>query len=57
MTNAEKIRSMLDEELAEFLRKLSSNCYDCGDMNGCGCYYGNDECGDFGDWLKSEVEE
>lgn len=39
-----------------FLNKLSSNCYECGNFNGCGCYYGNEECGNFGDWLKSEVE-
>ena len=57
MTNADKIRNMSDEELAEFLYDLSSHCYGCGDFNGCGCYYGNKECQNFTEWLQQEVKQ
>ncbi len=57
MTNADKIRNMSDEELAEFLYDLSSHCYECGDFNGCGCYYGNKECQNFTEWLQQEVKQ
>ena len=57
MTNADKIRSMTDEELADFLCDIGANdSYD-------GCEYCPAEkfCkigqAGFDDWVKQEVEE
>lgn len=55
MTNAERIRSMTDEELAEFLCGLISafcNCHDkCPAGNMCCCCHNGME-----DWLKKDAE-
>lgn len=56
MTNAEKIRKMTDEELAEYLPSCRQNgdCFGCpilADYSDATCY----ECALR--WLKSEVEE
>lgn len=45
MTNAEKIRSMTDEELSEFLVRFKNTF--------CGEYEGEQSCLD---WLQTEVE-
>ena len=55
-TNADRIRSMTDEELAEFLHLTNDCCCDyvmkrrCPDFDKCGV-----EC--WLDWLKEEVKE
>lgn len=57
MTNADRIRAMSDDELADFLDNVFNGffngfqfpCHKCHDKANC------DVC--FGDWLKSEVEE
>lgn len=50
MTNADKIRAMTDEELAEWLHEHNFNCppVDCRDEDCAGCWL---------DWLEQEVEE
>jgi uncharacterized cysteine cluster protein YcgN (CxxCxxCC family) len=56
MTNADKIRQMTDEELAEYLCDRTSECYHC---EGCGkCHYDKEKEMMTGmiDWLKQEVE-
>jgi hypothetical protein len=54
-TNADRIRSMTDEELAEFLDQFDSVCGMC--IHQGNCYVMNDKCrGGFLQWLKSEVE-
>lgn len=59
-TNADKIRSMNDEELAEFLDDLTDNCCRCAEHQNCGnCQIGLDaETGfcDIKKWLQSEAE-
>ena len=53
MTNADKIRQMSDEELAEILSILAS-CRKCPVQ----CKGGFSRCDDFWlDWLQQEVEE
>ena len=57
-TNADRIRNMTDEELAEFLRQTvweeGANLFDCADYTcGCPCK----ECPTYLEWLKSEVKE
>lgn len=58
MTNAEKIRSMSDEELAEFLDiveedGISSQCTNLS----CDCCCEKTECSKcWKEWLQSEVE-
>jgi len=56
MTNADRIRAMSDEELADTLKDIGMQCpdghfvgdYDCFDGSGCAtCWL---------DWLKSSVE-
>jgi hypothetical protein len=56
-TNADRIRSMTDEELAEFLRKTIWNegsdlfdCYEIGCDNVCW------KCDMYLNWLQSEAE-
>ena len=57
-TNADRIRSFSDEELADFIRELNECC-----LAGAGMVYcsNNIECIDCKgvvlDWLRSEVEE
>ena len=54
MTNADRIRQMTDEELAEFLAKLKTECYLCP-VNDCKRV---GKCSDsFLGWLKQEVTE
>lgn len=59
MTNAERIRSMTDEELEEYLWKIAeeSPCYICAFRNGWLCEKPYDvSChGGISKWLKSEV--
>lgn len=55
ITNADRIRSMTDEELVEFLAPYNSGCpKEHGSVMAChdkGCY----KCWE--DWLKEEVSE
>ena len=51
-TNADRIRSMSDEELAEFLCKVKSD-YQLADHE----FPSEEECGEWVEWLQSEVEE
>ncbi len=55
-TNADKIRAMNDEELAEFINGFSTICELCNLHTGC-CNVENTKCknGIF-DWLQSEAE-
>ena len=48
MTNADKIRAMSDEELAEFLGKTKAFGYNHADMSE---YF----TAEFAEWLKKEV--
>lgn len=50
-TNADRIRSMSDEELAEFLCKVKSD-YQWADHE----FPSDEECGEWVEWLQSEVE-
>ena len=43
ITNADRIRSMSDEELADFIRELNEECIDCKDI--------------VLEWLQSEAVE
>ena len=52
MTNVDRIRSMSDEELADFLCKVKSD-YQWADHE----FPSEEECGEWVDWLQSEVEE
>ena len=51
-TNADRIRNMSDEELAEFLCKVKSD-YQWMDHE----FPSEEECGELVEWLQSEVEE
>ena len=54
MTNADRIRSMTDEELAEFISKYFSCEYECAVRDKCGSDW---DCKRATiDWLQSEVE-
>lgn len=54
-TNADKIRGMTDEELAEFFEKLEVVCDMCAFK--VGCYIVSDNCkSGLLKWLQSEVE-
>lgn len=60
MTNADKIRLMSDEELAEFMEPREFDCADfCADFcNGCMGKCKHNMGKDFLlEWLQSEVEE
>lgn len=62
ITNADKIRSMTDEELAVFLDEFSGRCMDCeklGPDTGCPIYKGGVFClpCDVMDWLKQPAKE
>ena len=58
MTQADRIRSMSDEELAEFIRELNERCLAGAGMVDCS---NNTDCIDCKgvvlEWLQSEVEE
>ena len=48
MTNADRIRSMSDEELAEFLTDINpTNCQDCAFSHGWRCQPDRDDYSDF----------
>ena len=52
MTNADRIRSMSDEELAEFLTHINpTNCQDCAFSHGWRC---QPDRGDYSDFEKCE---
>ena len=59
MTNADRIRNMTDEELAEFLSDITYYCrgrqdrYRCHECSLQKCGACNEIC--IGEWLKSEV--
>jgi hypothetical protein len=59
-TNAQKIRAMSDEELAEIIEPRGFDCADyCKDFgNGCGYTCTHNRAKDFIlQWLKAEVKE
>ena len=64
LTNAQKIRSMSDEELAEFLTHINpTNCQDCAFSHGWRCQPDRDDYSDFEKckegrkrWLKQPAE-
>ena len=64
-TNADRIRSMSDEELAEFLTHINpTNCQDCGFSHGWRCQPDKGDYSDFKKckegrkrWLKQLAEE
>ena len=65
MTNADRIRSMSDEELAEFLTHINpTNCQDCAFSHGWRCQPDRDDYSDFEKceegrkrWLQQPVKE
>ena len=65
ITNADHIRAMSDEELAEFLTYLNpTNCQDCAFSHGWRCQPDRDDYSDFEKceegrkrWLKQPEEE
>ena len=53
MTNADRIRAMTDEELAEWIAHPKQPLYCCFEFGNCG-----DDCSEcILEWLKKEVEE
>lgn len=64
-TNADRIRAMSDEELAEFLTHINpTNCQDCAFSVGWRCQPDKDDYSDFDKckegrkrWLKQPAEE
>ena len=64
-TNADKIRSMTDEELAEFLTHMNpTNCQDCAFSHGWRCQPDRDDYSSFEKceegrerWLQQPAEE
>ena len=64
-TNADRIRSMSDEELAEFLTHINpTNCQDCAFSHGWRCQPDRDDYSDFEKckegrkrWLQQPYEE
>ena len=65
MNNADKIRGMTDEELAEFLTHINpTNCQDCAFSHGWRCQPDIDDYSDFEKckegrkrWLQQPAEE
>lgn len=60
MTNADRIRSMSDEELAEFIIGLNDCCL--AGIGLCDCSKENKDCSEICEsktrkWIQSEVEE
>lgn len=56
LTNADRIRSMTDEELAEFLGGIDHTIDDCEFIVKIGDEWLHDSTADILDWLQSEVE-
>ena len=64
-TNADRIRSMTDEELSEFLTHMNpTNCQDCGFSHGWRCQSDRDDYSDFEKckegrkrWLQQPAED
>ena len=64
-TNADRIRSMSDEELSEFLTHMNpTNCQDCAFSHGWRCQPDRDDYSDFEKckegrkrWLQQPAEE
>ena len=64
ITNADRIRAMSDDELAEFLTYINpTNCQDCAFSHGWRCQPDRDDYSDFEKckegrkrWLKQSVE-
>jgi hypothetical protein len=54
-TNADRIRSMTDEELATWMNCMQSNAYHCGEFGRTNAAYPFDNKA-WNDWLKSPVE-
>ena len=65
MSNADRIREMSDEELAEFLTHINpTNCQDCAFSHGWRCQPDRDDYSDFEKckegrkrWLQQSAEE
>ena len=65
MNNADKIRAMSDEELAEFLTHINpTNCQDCAFSHGWRCQPDRDDYSDFEKceegrkrWLQQPAEQ
>lgn len=55
-TNADRIRSMTDEELAEFLGGIDHTIDDCEFIVKIGDEWLHDSTADILDWLQSEVK-
>lgn len=57
VTNADMIRNMTDEELAEFLDRVSCGCDNCSKQKHC-MYETDDDCPQvLLKWLKEEVKD
>ena len=58
MTNADKIRSMTDEELAEYLYNADVDCNMCCAYENKNCHDAKVSCKDgILEWLGNEVDE
>lgn len=55
-TNADRIRSMTDEELATWLNCMQSNAYHCGEFGRTNAAYPFDNKA-WLEWLKQEIEQ
>jgi len=55
-TNADRIRSMSDEELATWMNCMQSNAYHCGEFGRTNAAYPFDNKA-WNDWLKSPVKD
>ena len=57
VNNADKIRSMSDEELAAWIAGMSTICECCAELNECGSPRGFNRCSHgVEDWLKQLAE-
>ena len=56
VTNADRIRSMTDEELATWMNCMQSNAYHCGEFGRTNAAYPFDNKA-WNDWLKSPVKD
>ena len=57
VNNADKIRSMSDEELAAWIAGMSTICECCAEINECGSPRGFNRCSHgVEDWLKQPAE-
>ena len=56
-TNADRIRSMTDEELAAWIAGMSTICECCAELNECASPRGFNRCSHgIEDWLKQPAE-